>query len=79
MDDIRKQGKVQEVCERLEIEVEGRTIYEHWLVTPFLAKQLEQRGELVQDVFGLQVWGRTCTGQAIYLDDVIHNIAKELP
>jgi hypothetical protein len=79
MDEIRKQRKVQEVCERLEIEVEGRTIYEHWLVTPFLAKQLEEKGELVQDVLGLQVWGRTCTGQAIYLDGVINNLAKELP
>ncbi len=54
-------------------------IYEYWAVTPWLAKKLINRSEKVdQDFYGLCVWGRTCTGQAIYMDGVIRRIVEEL-
>lgn len=53
-------------------------IYEHWAVSDFLARRLEGKGERVFDLCGLQVWGRSCTGQAILLDSVIKQIATEM-
>lgn len=54
-------------------------IYEYWAVTPWLAEKLANQGERVdQDFYGLCIWGRTCTGQAIYMDSVIHLIVKNL-
>ncbi|RLC34851.1 MAG: hypothetical protein DRZ76_01730 [Candidatus Nealsonbacteria bacterium] len=50
---------------------------EHWIVSDYLADRLQEQGEMVANVLGMQVWGRTCTGQAIALDDVIRKIAKE--
>lgn len=54
-------------------------IYEHWIVSNWLADQLEKRGEVIErDFYGLTIWGRACTGQAILLDDVICSIYDEL-
>ena len=56
-----------------------REVFEHWIVSDWLANRLEERGERVlRDFFGLTVWGRTCTGQAISLDGVIGAIHDEL-
>ena len=53
--------------------------YEHWLVTDWLADKLAAKGEMVtKDFMGLTIWGRTCTGQAIYLDNVIEEIYNDL-
>jgi hypothetical protein len=49
-------------------------VYEHWSVTEWLGERLEEQGEKVIDFYGLTVWCRTCTGQAILLDGVIQNI-----
>ena len=54
-------------------------IYEHWIVSTWLANQLRDRGEAVEmDFYGLTVWGRTCTGQGIALDSVIELIYDDL-
>lgn len=55
-----------------------REAYEHWAVSPWLAGQLEARGEIVADTNVGHVWGRCTTGQAISLDDVILVIAADL-
>ncbi len=53
-------------------------IYEHWAVSQWLHDQLKAKGEAVcDDFYGLCVWGRTTTGQAVYADSVIQQIAKE--
>ena len=50
-------------------------VYEHWIVTDWLANKLEPKGEMIErDFYGLTIWGRCCTGQAITLDDVICTI-----
>lgn len=51
---------------------------EHWIVSDFLAEKLKARGEAVGELFGLTIWGRTCTGQAIAMDCLIGDIAAEM-
>ncbi len=49
--------------------------HEHWIVSEMLAYQLEKRGELVTQFFGVTIWGRCGTGSAVYTDDVMVDIA----
>lgn len=69
----------QEFCEAENIEPDQREIFEHWIVTPWLAEKLIAKGEQVDtDFAGFNVWGRTTTGQAIAIDSVIEAIVAEL-
>ena len=52
-------------------------ILEWWLVSSWLARQLEDIGETVITEFGCSWWGRTTSGQALYLDEPIERIASE--
>lgn len=52
-------------------------VYEHWVVTDWLKRKLEARGEIVGEFAGLTIWGRCTTGQAICMDGVIERIAVE--
>ena len=47
---------------------------EHWLVSNWLAERLREEGEMVVEFLGLTIWGRTTSGQAIYIDSVIEDI-----
>lgn len=68
-----------EACEKSDIEPHDREVYEHWIVSDWLADELEAHGEKVdRDFAGLTVWARTCTGQAIALDSVIVDICAEV-
>lgn len=56
---------------------EANEAYEWWFVTNWFAEKLAAHGEMV--IRGWHnVWGRTCTGQAILLDYVIGKIAEEM-
>lgn len=56
-----------------------REVYEHWIVSDWLAGKLEAKGEKVdRDFADLIIWARTTTGQAIYADSVIEAIAADL-
>jgi hypothetical protein len=83
----RHSGEVSEVetwkelCEEQNIDAYeyAPDIYEHWIVTDFLADKLEDRGEKVlRDFFGMTVWCRPTTGQAILLDHVISEICEDM-
>jgi len=65
-------------CHTHNIDYDYREAYEHWIVTGYLAKKLETHGQMVGEVMGLTVWGRTTTGQAILLDGVISGICEEI-
>lgn len=67
----------REILEDLQSDGE-REILEHWIVDEGLGERLREKGEKVGELFGLTIWGRTCSGQAILLDEVIHEIAKEM-
>ena len=72
-------GGWQELCEAFDIEPYEREIFEHWIVTDWLADQLEAKGERVaKDVGGMTIWGRTTTGQGIASDSVIADIYADL-
>jgi hypothetical protein len=51
-------------------------VFEWWHVSGQLIYWLEQKGEPV--LADHHLWGRTCTGQAIYMDSVIEEIYDEL-
>jgi hypothetical protein len=53
-------------------------ILEWWLITPFLAGLLEREGETVIAEYDCHWWGRTQSGQAIYMDSVIGKICQQL-
>ena len=52
-------------------------VLEWWLVTPWLARRLQEQGEHIVEALGCRWWGRTTSGQAIYMDEVILQICKE--
>ena len=52
---------------------------EYWLVSDWFAEKLIAHGELVAlDFLDLNIWGRTCSGQAIHMDKVIYDIGHSL-
>lgn len=70
----------EEVCddEGIEPEWEFPEIYEYWAVSDWLGNKLKEQGEAVEDIFDFTVWGRQTTGQAIYMDGIINEIAIAL-
>ncbi|RWX70437.1 hypothetical protein EN780_03315 [Mesorhizobium sp. M4B.F.Ca.ET.089.01.1.1] len=71
--------KWQELCEANDIEPYDREVFEHWIVSDWLAEKLEAKGEKVdRDFGGMTVWARTTTGQGIASDWVIETIAAEM-
>lgn len=61
-------------CENNNVEPYIEEAYEWYAVTDWMAYQLQQNGEMVEDIFGMNIWGRAATGQAIYLDGVMEHI-----
>lgn len=69
------QEELLSVCSKPDADVEA---FEHWVVSDWFARQLENRGEMViYDFLGLTIWGRTCTGQAIFLDGIVEEIYND--
>jgi len=55
-----------------------REVFEHWIVTPWLAGHLAATGETVVEFMGFNIWARTTTGQAISMDHVWSPIIKNI-
>lgn len=67
------------LCCRENIDPYEREVFEHWIVSNWLADKLAEKGEKVdKDFAGLTVWARTTTGQAIASDWVIEQIVADL-
>ena len=68
-------------CDKYVIESDADKVaneaYEWWFVTRWFAEKLAAHGEMVIQGWH-NVWGRTCTGQAILLDYVIGKITEEM-
>jgi hypothetical protein len=76
---LKQQESLREFCDANHVDPEQNEIYEHWIVSEWLANRLEDRGEVIErDFYGLTIWGRACTGQAILLDSVICSIYDEV-
>lgn len=68
----------RELCDYCRVDPETVEAYEHWIVSEWLASQLESESEMVsRDVLGITVWGRRTTGQSIAMDHVILKIARD--
>ena len=57
-----------------EPEAEEQEILEYWIVSPWLGEKLKSHGEPVFERWSGWIWGRCCSGQAIFLDNVISEI-----
>jgi len=69
----------QAACELVSVDPYDIEVFEHWIVSDYLASKLEERGHIVcRDFMGLTIWGRCTTGQAISLDGVMIDIAIEM-
>lgn len=51
-------------------------VIEWWLVTPYLARLLADECEVIIEDCGCCWWGRQCSGQAIYLDEIMAQIVE---
>jgi hypothetical protein len=61
--------EIKELAEEFSIEPDTYEVYEYYSIEGYrLKKFLESRGELVFQLAGFDVWGRTCTGQSVYID-----------
>lgn len=68
-----------ELCDEQDLEPYQREIFEHWIVSDWLADKLAAKGERVEkDFFGMAIWGRTTTGQGIVNDSVIGEIYADI-
>lgn len=72
-EELKDEGFSDEEIERGDVQRE-KEIFEWWLISDLLARWLREQGEPVLESAGCAWWGRTCTGQAIYLDCVIEKI-----
>ena len=78
-DDVETADTAQGACEIDDIEPYQREVFEHWIVSDWLADRLAEKGEKVdKDFAGLTVWARTTTGQGIASDWVIEQIVADL-
>ena len=56
---------------------ENSEVLEWWLVTPYMAELLKENGEVIFADYDCYWWGRTTTGQALYMDWVIQEISRQ--
>ena len=66
----------QWVCEEFVLDPDYNEPLEHWVIDRYFGRELADCGEIVEEYLGLLIWGRTCTGQAIYMDGVVENLIK---
>ncbi|WP_298062160.1 hypothetical protein [uncultured Rikenella sp.] len=52
----------------------GCEVLEWWLVSDWLTDKLRGQGEVIIDDYGCCWWGRTTSGQAVYMDGVMAEI-----
>lgn len=69
----------EEFCHANRLDPYDREVYEHWIVSNWLANKLTAKGEKCdKDFAGLVVWARCTTGQSIACDGVMQEIACDL-
>jgi hypothetical protein len=71
-----KTAKIEEFRDSGE---DRKEVLQWFRVSSFLYSWLRKFNEVVLETVDSTYWGRTCCGQAIFLDHVMQQIAKELP
>ena len=73
-EDMSEQEKIDEVRNNCE---DSKEVFEWWLVSNWFLNRLKEINEpIIDNDFG-EYWGRGCTGQSIYLDYNIQELAFE--
>lgn len=65
-----------EFCADKRLDPHENEAFEHWIVTGWFARKLGDHGEIVGELFGMDIWGRCTSGQSISVDGVIRSIAN---
>ena len=68
----------ESLLEELQNLNENSEVMEWWLVTPYMADMLREKGEVILSDYGCCWWGRQTSGQALYMDGVIQEIAEQM-
>ena len=68
----------EDFCAEHDIDIHYREALEFWAVSEHMGRRLLEHGEAVLELFGLTIWGRTTSGQAILLDRVIEGIGHDM-
>jgi len=72
--DVKTEEEIQEIRDNGE---DVQEIFEYWLCSEwFISKMKEQDEPILETDLGTW-WGRTCTGQAIYLDYNVQELAYQ--
>ena len=71
-----KCGWCGHLAEGIDIDTVQQEVYEWWIVSDWLLSKFGANGEVV--IQHENIWGRTCTGQAISLDSVISQICYDM-
>ena len=66
---------VWEALEAIDLDQDDE-IYEIWIVSHWLARQLEEHSQITWEWNDVCFWGRMTTGQSIAMDHVIQQIAN---
>ena len=68
----------EELCNNENIDPYHVEAYEFYSVSNYLHHKLKQKNEMTEEIFGLYIWGRATTGQAILLDSIISEICESI-
>lgn len=78
LEHLQAEDEMRSYAEDNRIEPYSLDVYEHWAVSSYLARKLQDQGESVVDMFNMNIWARCTTGQSIYMDGVMQRIAEDL-
>ena len=72
--DVKTEEEIQEIRDNGE---DTQEVFEHWLCSDWFISQMKKQDEPILETDFETWWGRTCTGQSIYLDYNIQELAYE--
>ena len=72
--DVKTEEEIQEIRDNGE---DLQEVYEHWLCSDWFISQMKKQDEPILETDFETWWGRTCTGQSIYLDYNIQELAYQ--
>jgi hypothetical protein len=70
--DVKTEEEIQEIRDNGE---DMQEVYEHWLCSDWFISKMKKQDEPILETDFETWWGRTCTGQSIYLDYNIQELA----
>ena len=72
--DVKTEEEIQEIRDNGE---DMQEVYEHWLCSDWFISQMKKQDEPILETSFETWWGRTCSGQSIYLDYNIQELAYQ--